>query len=159
MESLSVAAIVLNYNGREVTLEALASLTQLNYPNFDLIVVDNGSTDGSYEAIAEAFPDVIQVRTEQNLWASGGMNLGLTWALERDYDYLLLLNNDIETDPEMLAEMVAVCEADSTVGCVGPKSYYFWDRDRLWSAGGIIRFKESSSKERGMGEIDRGQFG
>jgi GT2 family glycosyltransferase len=153
-----VASVVLNYNGRDVTLEALGSLTQLNYPNYDLIVVDNGSTDGSYEAIAEAFPDVIQVRTEQNLWASGGMNLGLVYALERDYDYLLLLNNDIETDPEMLTEMVKVCEADPSVGCVGPKSYYFWDRDRIWSAGGILRFKESGSKERGMGDIDNGQW-
>ncbi len=153
-----VAAIVLNYNGREVTLEALASLSKLDYPDYDLIVVDNGSTDGSYEAIAEAFPGVIQIRTEQNLMAAGGMNLGLRWALERGYDYLLLLNNDIETDPAMLTEMVRVCEEDPTIGCVGPKSYYFWDRKRIWSAGGIIRFKESASRERGMGEIDRGQY-
>ncbi len=83
--SPKVAAIVLNYTGREVTLEALASLTKLDYSDCDLVVVDNGSTDGSYEAIAEAFPDVIQIRTEQNLMASGGMNLGLNWALERDY--------------------------------------------------------------------------
>ena len=89
-----VAAVVLNYNGREVTLQALASLTAMSYPRCDLLVVDNGSTDGSFAAVAAAFPAVEQVRTERNLGPAGGVNLGLEWALRhgsRDYDYVLVL--------------------------------------------------------------------
>jgi GT2 family glycosyltransferase len=153
-----VAGIVLNYNGREVTLQALASLRRMTYPAFDLVVVDNGSTDGSSEAIAAAFPDVAQVRTEQNLGPAGGCNLGIVWALERGYPYLLLLNNDIEVDPEMLSEMMKVAEADPSLGCVGPKAYYWGDRNRIWSAGGILQFRESVTRERGQNEIDRGQY-
>jgi GT2 family glycosyltransferase len=154
-----VCAIVLNYNGRQVTLEALASLEAMSYEAFDLLVVDNGSTDGSFEAVAEAFPRVHQVRTEQNLGAAGGCNLGIRWALERDYGYLLILNNDIEVDPAMLTELVRAAEEDPRRGVVGPKEYYYYgDRRRIWSAGGRLRFRHSITQERGEGQLDRGQF-
>ncbi len=158
MPSPKVAAIVLNYNGKDLTLQTVEILLAMTYDNFDVVVVDNGSTDGSPEAVGVAFPQAIRLRTEENLGLAGGINLGICYALEHDYDYLLTLNNDIEVDPAMLTEMVEVAERDSTIGCVGPKAYYYWDRQRLWSAGGMIRFKESVTRERGMGEIDRGQY-
>ncbi|MEO1366453.1 MAG: glycosyltransferase family 2 protein, partial [Acidobacteriota bacterium] len=89
---------------------------------------------------------------------SHGMNVGLRRALESGEDYVLILNNDIEVDPEMVAEMVKVAERDPAIGAVGPKAFYFFDRERLWSTGGIIRFKHSVTRERGDGEIDRGQY-
>lgn len=153
-----VAALVLNYNGKDITLETVESLLGMTYPSLTVVVVDNGSTDGSLEAVAAAFPEVENLRVEVNEGPAAGMNAGLRWALERDFDYVLALNNDIEVDPDMLTELVAVAEKDSTVGCVGPKGYYYWDRDRLWSAGGRLRFGESVTKERGMGELDHGQY-
>ena len=151
-----VAAVVLNYNGKDLTLETLASLRRTTYPACELVAVDNASTDGSAEAIAEAFPDVTQVRVEVNQGPAGGMNAGLRYVLEQGFDYALLLNNDIEVDPEMVSELVRVAETDPSIGVVGPKAYYFWDRERIWSAGGILRFKESVTRERGEGELDRG---
>lgn len=158
MNPPSVAAIVLNYNGREVTLQALASLGTVDYPSFEVVVVDNGSTDGSYEAIAAAFPGVVQVRTEENLGPAGGANLGIRHALDRGHDYLLILNNDIEVAPDMVTEMVRVAESDPSIGLVGPKSYYHADPNRIWAAGGRISFREAATKERGTGELDRGQY-
>lgn len=154
----SVAAIVLNYNGREVTLQALASLTAVDYRPFAIVVVDNGSTDGSYEAVAARFPQVTQVRTEVNLGPAGGANLGIRRALDRGHDYLLILNNDIEVAPDLVTEMVRVAESDPAIGVVGPKAYFYWDRDRIWTAGGRIVFREAVTKERGTGELDRGQY-
>ncbi len=153
-----VAAVVLNYNGLEVTLQTLASLTRLSYPSFDLVVVDNGSTDGSSLAIAESFPHLNQLRVEVNQGIANGLNAGVRWALARDYDYVLILNNDIEVDPRLLEELIRVGESDPRIGCVGPKAYYYGDRRRIWSAGGRIRFREAVTRERGMGEMDRGQF-
>lgn len=153
-----VAALVLNYNGRDVTLQALASLEQMTYPNFDLVHVDNGSTDGSSEAVAERHPDVLQIRVEENTGAAAGMNVGLEWACREKYDYLLVLNNDIEVEPQMLDELMVVAESTEKLGCVGPKAYYFWAREKIWSAGGVIRFKESVTRERGMLEDERGQY-
>lgn len=153
-----VAVVVLNYNGKDVTLETLASLTRLEEVDYDVVVVDNGSTDGSSDAVAAAYPDVIQLRVEENHGISWGLNVGLRWALERDYAYVLACNNDIEAAPDCLAEMVRVAEADETIGAVGPKTYYHGDRERLWSAGGVLRFRESVTRERGMNDLDRGQY-
>ena len=154
----SVAALVLNYNGKDITLQAIASLLEMTYPNFDVIHVDNGSTDGSAEAVAEAFPGVRTVRAQENRGPTSGLNLGLRAGLEAGYDYLLSLNNDIEVDSEMLSELVRSAESSPTIGCVGPKAFYYEERDRIWSAGGILQFKESATRERGMGEVDRGQY-
>ncbi len=154
-----VLGIVLNYNGRELTLATLASLVGLEYPALDLVVVDNGSTDGSHQAVAEQFPSVRLLRTDTNLGISGGLNLGFRLGLAEGYDFLMPMNNDIEVAPDLLGELVAAASADLTIGCVGPKCYYFYgDRNRIWSAGGRLRFREAVTRERGMGEIDHGQY-
>jgi hypothetical protein len=158
MSAPRVAVVVLNYNGKDVTLKTLASLVELRYPAYDVIVVDNGSTDGSYAAVAAAFPALTQLRVEENRGISHGLNHGLRHALEHGYDHVLACNNDVEADPALLDELVRAIESDPSIGCVGPKTYYYADRERLWSAGGVLRFKESVTRERGMGEIDRGQY-
>jgi GT2 family glycosyltransferase len=153
-----VAALVLNYNGRDLTLQTLGSLVRMTYPDYVVAVIDNGSIDGSPAAVAEAFPGVEQVLVAVNEGPAAGVNAGLRWAVRGGFDYILVLNNDIEVAPDLLDRMMEVATADPRVGCVGPKCYYFEDRARLWSAGGRLRFGESVTKERGMGEIDRGQF-
>jgi GT2 family glycosyltransferase len=153
-----VAAIVINFNGRDVTLQTLESLAQVDYRELEIIVVDNGSTDGSFAAVEEKFPGVCQVRKQVNEGVAAGMNVGVARALEGDCDYLLILNNDIEVDPQMISELVNVGESERSVGCVGPKTFYYGDRDRLWSAGGMLQFRESVTAERGMGEEDLGQY-
>ncbi|MEM7349670.1 MAG: glycosyltransferase family 2 protein [Acidobacteriota bacterium] len=158
MSDPSVAAIVLNYNGKDITLQAIDSLVKMTYSNFAVLHVDNGSSDGSKEAIDEAFPQVETLRVADNIGPAGGLNLGMRAALDAGHDYLLFLNNDIEAHPEMLTELVRAAEVSEDIACVGPKTYYFWDRERIWSAGGILRFRQSATRERGMGEMDRGQF-
>lgn len=158
-ETPSVLAIVLNFNGREITLQSVASLLASDYPRLDLLVVDNGSSDGSDEAVAAAFPGVARIRTATNLGISGGLNLGIRRGLEKGYDFLMLCNNDIEVATDMVSRLVSAAEAHPGAGCLGPKCYYFYgDRRRIWSAGGKLRWREAVTAERGMGELDRGQF-
>lgn len=153
-----VLGVVLNFNGRDLTLRTLASLAALDYPALELLVVDNGSTDGSDAAVAERFPGVRRLRTEVNLGISGGLNLGFRVGLDEGFDFLISMNNDIEVAPDLLTHLVAAAADHPRAGCVGPKCYYFADRDRLWSAGGELRFREAVTRERGMGERDRGQY-
>ncbi len=154
-----VLAVVLNYNGREMTLSTVASLLALDYPALGILVVDNGSTDGSDAAMAAAYPAVRRLRTEVNLGISGGLNLGFRVGLDEGWDYLMPMNNDVEVAPDLLRELVKSAESDPTIGCAGPKCYYYFgDRNRLWSAGGELRFREAVTRERGMGELDRGQY-
>ncbi|MGE0639201.1 MAG: glycosyltransferase family 2 protein [Thermoanaerobaculia bacterium] len=155
----SVLAVVLNYNGRDITLQSVASLLASDYPALEILVVDNGSTDGSHEAVGTAFPQVGRLRTETNLGISGGLNLGIRSGLERGFDFLMLCNNDIEVAPDMVSRLVEAAGSEPRAGCLGPKCYYFYgDRRRIWSAGGELRWRESVTRERGMGEIDRGQY-
>lgn len=155
----TVLAIVLNYSGRKMTLATVASLLALDYPELGILVVDNGSTDGSDAAVAEAFPSVRRLRTEVNLGISGGLNLGFRVGLDEGWNYLMPMNNDVEVASDLLRELVKSAESEPSIGCVGPKCYYFFgDRNRLWSAGGELRFREAVTRERGMGELDRGQY-
>jgi GT2 family glycosyltransferase len=153
-----VAAVVISYNGRDITLRALESLRRMDYPAYDLVVLDNASTDGSAAAIAAEFPAVRQVRVEVNRGSSGGYHAALQWAFVNGYEYALLLNNDIEVEPDLLSELVRVASSDPRIGCVGPKCMFDAERQRIWSAGGILRFRHSITRERGYGEHDRGQF-
>ena len=153
-----VAVVVLDYNGVEITRQAIASLRRMTYPRFDLLVVDNGSTDGSAATLAALFPDLAIERLEPNRGSATGYAHGLAWAIERGYDFVLLANNDIEVEPDLLDHLVAAARSDPAVGCVGPKCYFAGERRRLWSAGGHLRFRESITRERGYGEIDRGQL-
>ena len=153
-----VAAVVVNYDGRELTLQAVESLRRMRYPAWELLVLDNGSRDGSPQALAERFPDLLQLRVGENRGASAGYAAGMRWAFAQGFDYVLLLNNDIEVHPDMLAELVSAAESDPAVGAVGPKCYFHAEPRRLWSAGGWLGFRNSITRERGFGELDRGQY-
>lgn len=95
-----VAILILNWNGIRDTLETLESIQRLQYSNFEVVLVDNGSTDGSREAIATAFPTVRLITPPANLGVAGGRNLGLEAILQQpDVDYVLFLDNDVTAEP------------------------------------------------------------
>lgn len=130
------AIIVLNWNGWCDTLACLDSLTRLDYPNYEVIVVDNGSTDGSVEHIRNARPDVKLLEAGANLGFSGGCNLGIRDALSRGFEYVWLLNNDTEADPHALSALVDTAESDPTIGAVGSVIYHMDQPDTVQEWGG-----------------------
>ncbi|WP_337287524.1 glycosyltransferase family 2 protein [Candidatus Methylomirabilis sp.] len=144
-----VAILILNWNGIRDTLETLESIQRLQYSNFEVVLVDNGSTDGSREAIATAFPTVRLITPPANLGVAGGRNLGLEAILQQpDVDYVLFLDNDVTAEPSLLDKLVAATEKDSTLGIVGPIVYYHSDPQRIWSAGSHFIFREVISRLR-----------
>jgi GT2 family glycosyltransferase len=153
-----VCVVVLNWNRPTDTLECLTSLAQQTYPNCEVIVIDNGSTDGSAAAIQAAFPDVTVLVNATNLGFGEGNNVGLKCALERGADYLLLLNNDTIVDPALIDQLVQVAESDDRIAAVGAKIFFYSDPRRLWSAGSIVNYTETVTRLRGYRQIDQGQF-
>jgi GT2 family glycosyltransferase len=138
----TVSIIMLVWNSYEVTRDCLLSLRKLDYPAYEVILVDNGSIDSSGERLAREFPEVKFIRNEQNLGFTGGNNVGMRDALGRGADYLLLLNNDTIVSPNFLTEMVRVAESDSGIGMLNPKIYYYEPADTIWYAGGkYVRWK------------------
>ena len=85
-----VYVIVLNWNGKEDTLECLASVKQLDYSNYEIVLVDNGSSDGSVDVISKQYPNMTLLQTGENLGYAGGNNVGIRWALEHEADYVLI---------------------------------------------------------------------
>ena len=120
----SVYIILLNWHGWRDTIACLDSLVSLDYNDYRVLVVDNGSTDDSVARIRAAHPEVPIIETGRNLGFSGGCNVGIRRALEDGADYVWLLNNDTTVDPQALTAMVAVAEADPGVGAVGSVLYY-----------------------------------
>src|SRR5688500_17060994 len=101
-----VLVVVLGYEQRDLTLACLASLKSQTYPRADLLVVDNGSTDGTPQAVRATHPTVAIIETGVNLGYAGGNNIRLRQALALGHDYVLLLNNDAELAPDCLATLV-----------------------------------------------------
>ena len=154
-----VFIIVLNWNGRKDTLECLGSLQKLDYPNFEVLVVDNGSTDGSEEAIQSVFPSVSFIQTGGNLGYAGGNNAGIRFAISHGADYVWLLNNDTTVDPKALTALVEAAKADPRIAFVGSKIYFFDRPDVIWCAGGTIDLAAGGRTDHpGMHQVDEGQF-
>ncbi|MDX1614567.1 MAG: glycosyltransferase family 2 protein [Candidatus Promineifilaceae bacterium] len=116
-----VAAVVVNWNGREETLACLASLVESRGVRLMVVVVDNGSTDGSVTAIQARYPTVEVIALPSNRHFAAGANVGLRHGLAQGADYLWLLNNDVLLDPDALAEKVRIAESDSRIGIIGAR--------------------------------------
>ena len=145
---MNLVAVVLSYNGREDTLAALESLRGV-----ETVVVDNGSTDGSADAVAAQFPDVELVRAGVNLGFAGGNNVGIRRALDRGAGWVLLVNNDAAVEPGILDALAAAASARPDAGVLACK-VLFADSDRLWYAGAGFDPYLGRSRHAGFGEPD-----
>ena len=162
MPAPKVYIIVLNYNRKDDTLDCLESLYRMKYPNFEVVMVDNGSNDGTALAVMEAYPHAHVIENRRNLMFSGGNNVGIRAALAEGADYVLLLNNDTVVAPDMLSKMVDAMRAHPEAGMAGPKIYYYPPKDGgtelIWYAGGIVKLWQGLTAHRGIRERDTGQY-
>jgi len=131
-----VAIVVLNWNGSNDTQMCLSSLRQLNYDNYEVIVVDNGSSDDSVDRIGSDFPEVTLMETGENQGFAGGCNRGISHALSNSADFIWLLNNDTIVDPDALRRLVDKTQQDRRIAAVGSAIYSMEDPHRLEAWGG-----------------------
>ncbi|MBS1820760.1 MAG: glycosyltransferase family 2 protein [Acidobacteria bacterium] len=133
-----VLIVMLNWNSVEETRTALDSVLRMSYPNFRVLIVDNGSKDGSNVALRELAGDRVELlESPTNTGYTGGCNFGLRRALEIGAEYAWLLNNDAVTGPNTLSSLVALAESDEKIGLVTPRIAAL-DEDRLTFAGGVV---------------------
>lgn len=187
MDHPKVSIIVLNWNQWKDAIECLESLYQITYPNYDVVVVDNGSKDGSVEKIKEwAEGKLIKfieyseeqvkggkedkilnsssfnkrltiIKNRQNYGFCVGNNIGMRHGLERGAYYVVLLNNDTVVDPQFLSQLVRVAESDGRIGMVGTKLLFYDSRTVINSVGTII-LRDGSAVHLGGKDVDKGQY-
>jgi GT2 family glycosyltransferase len=146
---MRLVAVVLNWNGGDDTLDALASLEGI-----EAICVDNGSTDGSDERVEERFPQVELIRTGANLGFAGGNNVGLRRALERGADWVLLLNNDATAEPGLAEALARAAAARPDAGLLACKVLAGDGLTVQYAGARVLAWLGYSGRQRGHGGPD-----
>jgi GT2 family glycosyltransferase len=156
-----VSIVILNWNGYEVTRDCLNSLFSTSHENFNVVLVDNGSTDDSVELMSAEFKghpvDILAL--EKNFGFTGGNNRGIDYARRKyDPDFYLLLNNDTIVTPGFLTNMLEMFVIHQDCYAAVPKIYYMEPPDLIWFAGGSISGITGISTAFGINQRDYGQY-
>jgi GT2 family glycosyltransferase len=148
-----VCVVILNLNGRHHLADCLGTLAGQTWRDFEVILVDNGSTDGSADWVEEYFPQVRVIRNETNLGFAGGNNQAIRASKS---EYIATLNNDTRVHAGWLAELVAVAEKDLSIGMCSSKML-FADRPQIINTTGICLDPVGIAWDRRGGESDDDQ--
>lgn len=149
-----VTVIILNWNNASDTIACLQSVYNLNYSNYSVLVVDNGSVDESVEQLRLSYPELEILELHNNFGYAEGNNLGIRHVLSNGTNYVLILNNDTLVHPDMLTELVKVAEANPKIGMVGPKVYCTDPMNHLFAAGSFVDWKSGKLNHRGQFDSD-----
>ena len=132
--SKQLAIILVNWNSFELTKDTLCSLQKTSFKNYDCIVVDNGSAENEADALKKIFPEIILIRLSENKGFTGGNNSGIEYALDKGYEYIMMLNNDVEVEPNFLEPLLHKLNEDNNIGAVQPLIYFHHDKNLIWNA-------------------------
>lgn len=155
---MNAFAVVVNWNGGDHNLRCIASLLEQPLPAERIVFVDNGSTDGSLEAVRARHPGLVCVANARNEGFGAGANRGIEVALERGADAVLLVNNDLVLPPGTLSRLLARFAARPELGIVGPRILLASRPDTVWAAGGLLSHRQNLSTLRGHGRPDGEEF-
>ena len=157
MKLRSVNLFVLNWNGRDLTLDCLSSLEKITYPNVKVYVIDNGSSDNSVTAIRNQFSDYEIIELPENYGFARGNNAGFE-LVKQKADYTIFLNNDTIVDPNFVEPLINAMESNSTVKQSTPKIFYADNLDYIWFGGGKVSLWAGWIRHLGIRQKDSMQF-
>jgi GT2 family glycosyltransferase len=134
-----IAVVICNWNKKHDLLRCIQSVLESDFQDFDIVVVDNASTDDSVDVIKEVYSSEVTLLSNcENLGGAGGFNAGINWALNRGYKYVHLLDNDVIVDKQAIRESFQFMENNGDVGAVGSKLYSYYEPYRLQELGAEI---------------------
>lgn len=156
---MSTALVVLTWNHLDDTLECLGSAVAMDPRPEHIVIADNGSSDGTPEAVARAYPDAVIARSPTNLGIAGGYNLGMRAAADLGADHILVTNNDVAFDPGFYGALLGAIQKHPDCGMFMPKiHHYYGDRSRLWCVGGYWRRFPPDVKMMGLDAPDAPRY-
>ena len=149
MTNQLVVAVVLNWNNPEDTVDCVTSLKASSYPNLDILLVDNGSTDNSVNLFREKFPELELIETGENLGYAGGNNAGIKRALSKAAKYVFLVNNDVTVAPDTVSQLASAAESHKAAGATGALVFWRDEPEKLYAAYGVVNFSEAIVRLKG----------
>jgi len=154
-----VIVLILSYNGRHLLEESIPSFVENDYSHTEIVIIDNGSTDGTKEWVENKFPSVFVLRTPVNLKYSGGLNFGMDYAFrELKADYALITNNDVKADSLLISELVKLAITDPAIGFTIGKVYFYNAPNVFQTVGKKFDTILWNGGHIGNGEEDNGQY-
>lgn len=147
-----VTIIILTWNGARHIFDCLESVQKSTYQNYEIIVVDNGSKDGTPDLIKNNFLNVKLILNKKNLGFTGGNNIGIKQAKG---EILFLLNDDTKIHPNLIEVLVKELKSSSKIGIVGPKIYFMDEPKKIWFAGGRIDWFKGKTFHLGKNLTDK----
>lgn len=149
---------ILNWNKPIDTIECLESCKKIRYDNYEVVLIDNHSSDNSVKLFEERFPEITLLKNSRNLGYAGGNNVGIRYALERGTEYVLILNNDIVVEPNILDELVSAMNRSLRAGMAAPKVLYYHDRTLINSLGTSVDWLRLRPRLGECQQRDNGRF-
>ena len=153
-----VAILVLNWNGKQDTLECFESLKKLSYPNTEVILIDNGSSDDSVKSFQALFPEFTYIETHKNLGFAGGNNVGIQKALTTDAEFIFLLNNDTIVEPNLIEHFLEAQMTQPKAGILGAKILLYDEPDRIDHLGGFWNANRAEFESNAQNQKDHPNF-
>ena len=148
-----VKILILNWNGRDILLDCLESVSKINYDNFEIIVIDNASSDDSIKQIHFNYPEVKVIALNKNYGYSGGYNKAFELLGYPKDEFYMLLNNDTIVDKDILNNFLVTYDSlDSKKYILGAKIYYMDNKKTIWYSGGKVNLKRGVIKHIGISE-------
>jgi GT2 family glycosyltransferase len=136
----SISVLIVNYKNCSDTIDCVKSVVNQNNSPVQIIIIENGSNDGSYERLSNAFPNVVIIRLKNNLGFAGANNVGIKYAIEHGADYIFLLNNDAYVEPNTIQHLLDAFEKDPKIGIVGATVLDYYHPLIIDNKGAIINF-------------------
>ena len=153
-----IKILILNWNGVNLLKPCLESVLAIDYPTFTVQVVDNGSNDNSIDMVTQNYPEVEILPLDQNYGFAGGYNRCFAQLEERPSEFIMLLNNDTEVEPNILRNFLEAVGKYGSKHIIGAKIFYHHDPQKIWYAGGNVNIKLGYIYHQGIRRQDSPEY-
>jgi len=153
-----IKILILNWNGIELLKPCLESVLKIDYANYSVLVIDNGSTDNSLEMVKKNYPKMECLSLDKNYGYASGYNKSFEYLKSDPPEFILLLNNDTKVDPDILTSFIQAKNQYGDNHLYGGKIFYQDNPNQIWYAGGNINLKFSKITHRGIRKQDSEKY-
>ena len=153
-----IKILILNWNGKHLLKPCLDSIKKIDYSNYSVMVIDNGSADDSVKMVNENFPEVDILELKKNYGFAGGYIRCFTQLKDNHSEFVLLLNNDTEVDSNILSSLIQAKDKYGDNNLYGGKIFYKNNPEKIWYAGGNVNLKYLKISHRGIRQTDSVEY-